>query len=175
MKKVFMMAIMAIVAISASAQAYVGGSIGFTNVKVDGHDDSQNTLTIAPEVGYTLSDDWAIGAALGFTYYKEGDASVTAFEVSPYVRYTAIHADRVNFFLDGVVNFNTAKPKGGDAQNGWGIGIKPGVAFKVNDNVSLVAHVGFLGYEDSHKIDGKKKFGIGLDGNDFSLGFYYNF
>ena len=64
-----------------------------------------------------MSDDWAIGAALGFTYYKEGDAGVTAFEVSPYARYTAIHADRVNFFLDGVVNFNTAKPKGSDAQN----------------------------------------------------------
>lgn len=174
MKKVFMMAIMAIVAISASAQTYVGGSLGFSNVKTDGKDDSKNVITIAPEVGYNLDDDWAIGVVLGFGYSKEGDWSKTAFDISPYIRYTAIHAGKVNFFLDGGVNFNTSKVKGSDAHNGWGVGIKPGIELKANDKVSLVAHIGRIGYYDTHEFDYTKTFTVSLD-NSLSLGFYYNF
>lgn len=174
MKKLVMMAVMAIVAVSASAQVYLGGSLGYKNVDMESKEDALNTLTINPEIGYNLDDNWAIGIGLGFGYSKQGDASTTTFTVNPYARYTFARIDKVKFFLDGSVEFGTVKPKDVDAQNAWGIGIKPGIAFDVNDKISLVAHVGFLGYEDTHKIDGNKTFGLNLD-NNLSLGFYYNF
>lgn len=174
MKKLFMMAVMAIVAVSASAQVYVGGSLGFKSVDKEGEDDSRNTFTIAPEVGYNLGDAWAIGATLNFGYDKQGDASATTIGIAPYARYNFARIDKVRFFVDGVVEFESYKPKDVDAMNGWGIGVKPGVAFDLNDKVSLIAHVGYLGYADTHKIDGKKTFGLNLD-NNLSLGFYYNF
>lgn len=174
MKKLFMMAVMAIVAVSASAQVYVGGSLGYKNVDTEGEDDALNTLSIVPEVGYNLGDTWAIGAALDFGYSKKGDNSTTTIGIAPYVRYNFARIDKVRFFLDGTVEFLSVKPKDVDAMNGWGIGVKPGVAFDLNDKVSLIAHVGYLGYADTHKIDGKKTFGLNLD-NNLSLGFYYNF
>lgn len=174
MKKLVMMAVMAIVAVSASAQVYLGGSLGYKNVDNEESDDALNVLTINPEIGYNLDDNWAIGLGVGFGYNKQGDASTTTISVSPYVRYNFVRIDKVRFFLDGGVDFASVKPKDVDAVNAWGIGIKPGVAFDVNDKISLIAHIGFLGYEDTHKIDGNKTFGLNLD-NNLSLGFYYNF
>ena len=40
MKKIIMMAVMAVAAVSANAQSWVGGSLGFSNSKVDGAESS---------------------------------------------------------------------------------------------------------------------------------------
>ena len=170
MKKYFLMAIMAVAAITASAQVYVGGSLGFASVSPE-KGDTQTSFTIAPEAGYSLSDKVAIGIALGFDYAKDDYTKIT---VSPYVRYNAIQFDRVNIFLDGAVDFATYKPDGGDAQNEWGVGIKPGIEFKANDKISLVSHIGFIGYKDQHKTEGTKTFGVDLH-NTVTFGIYYNF
>lgn len=175
MKKLMMIAVMAVVAaISASAQTYVGGSFGYKNINPGDGEDKINTITIAPELGYNLSDKWAIGTTVDFDYTKKGDASTTGFIVAPYARYTVAHIDKIRLFLDGTVEFGTYKVKGQDANSAWGIGVKPGVAYDVNDKVSLIAHVGFFGYSDTHKFDGNKTFALGVD-NTLSLGFYYNF
>lgn len=170
MKKYFLMAIMAVAAVTASAQVYVGGSLGFSSVKPDGGK-SQTAFNINPEVGYSLSDNLAVGAVLGFDYAKD---AYTAFEVSPYVRYKAIQWDKVNIFLDGAVGITSYKPDGGSSATAWNVGIKPGIEFKATDKISLVAHMGFLGYEDNHKVDGTKSFGVNLH-NDITFGVYYNF
>lgn len=170
MKKIFLMAIMAVVAITANAQVYLGGSLGFASVSPE-EGDTRTSFTIAPEAGYSLSDKVAIGMALGCDYVKDEYTQIT---VSPYVRYNAIQFDRVNIFLDGAVDFATYKPDGGDAQNAWGVGIKPGIEFKANDKISLVSHIGFIGYKDEHKITGNKTFGAVLT-NAVTFGVYYNF
>ena len=62
--------------------------------------------------------------------------------------------------------------------NTFGIGFKPGVAVNLNEKLSFVAHVGFLGYENE-KVKGDDKstnsFGLDLSGNNLSFGVYYNF
>lgn len=170
MKKLMMIAAMMIAAISVNAQVYVGGSLGFSSVKPEGGD-SQTAFNINPEIGYGLSDNLAVGAVLGFDYAKD---SYTAFEISPYVRYKAIQWDNVNIFFDGAIDFTSYKPDGGESATAWGVGIKPGVEFKASDHISFVAHMGFLGYEDTHKINNKKTFGLNLH-NDVTFGVYYNF
>ena len=55
---------------------------------------------------------------------------------------------------------------------------KPDVAIALNNKLSFVAHVGFLGYESVKNVDTKEKvntFGLDLDGNALSFGLYYNF
>ena len=53
------------------------------------------------------------------------------------------------------------------------------MALNLSDKVSLVAHLGWLGYMNSKKdVDGAKAvntFGINAGSSDLSLGFYYNF
>lgn len=167
MKKFLVMAVMAIMALGVSAQVYVGGSLGYTHAKTDLGSDDQ--FTIAPEIGYNLNDSWAIGAGLNYTWVKD---AYNQFEINPYARYTYFRTDLVSLFVDGGVDLGFSKPDEGDTSVVWGIGLKPGISLNLNEKFSLVAHMGFLGYQDLKERG--KVYGIDLH-NNLSFGFYYNF
>ena len=167
-------------AMNMNAQFYVGGSVGFGSAKLGGGD-SESTYKIVPEVGYNLNDQWAIGVALG---YQKGSCNfgnldfnpgkVEVFAVSPYARYTFMESDMVNVFVDGGLTFASYK----DAGSAFQAGLRPGIALKASDAISLVAHVGFVGFETySPKGDGESSnaFGLNLDNNNIMFGVYYNF
>ena len=65
MKKILMTMVAAVIAVSASAQVYVGGTLGIGVSKVKGGDEV-TTYRVLPEVGYSFNDDWAIGTVLGW-------------------------------------------------------------------------------------------------------------
>ncbi|MBD5201776.1 MAG: porin family protein [Bacteroides sp.] len=167
MKKFLVMAVMAIMAVAASAQVYVGGSLGYTHQKLD--EGNTDVFTFAPEVGYNLNSTWAVGGSLNYTWTK--DVS-NQFYINPYARYTFFHSELVNLFVDGSVDLGISAPKEGDSSTIWGIGLKPGLSLNLNKKFSLVAHVGFLGYRDL--ADAGKVYGINID-NNITFGFYYNF
>lgn len=174
MKKLMMIAAMMVAAISASAQVYVGGSVGFSTTSYDG--ESTTSWSVLPEIGYTLDDSWAVGTVIGYGESGDDDDKVKTFEISPYVRYTAAKFSKVNVFLDGGVSYVNVDNAGAKAY-GFEVGIKPGVAVNLDEKLSFVAHVGFLGY-DYAKAKGADKgvnsFGFSLD-NSLSFGLYYNF
>lgn len=153
----------------ASAQIYVGGSLGFWN-----NDDAEEmSYSICPEVGYTLSDNLALGAVLGYDYSEQGDFDTKSIKVSPYARYTFLKAGAVSLFADGAVDLLF----GDDDQKAWSVGVKPGIAVAINENFSAVAHVGYLGYGDNEDGLGdaiKHGFGLNLK-NSLSFGLYYSF
>lgn len=183
MKKFFMTVVAAVaVAMSANAQVYVGGTAGINSVKVAGGD-SELTFKVLPEVGYSLDDEWGIGASLGWSkgngladlggqYIHEGNLTTT-FEVNPYVRYTAVKGKYVNVFVDGGFGYKHYNGQG----NAWNVGLKPGVAVNL-DKFSFAAHVGFVGWK-TYKAKGADKSsnaaGVDLDGNNISFSVYYNF
>lgn len=183
MKKIYMTLVAMMVAVCASAQVYVGGNLGVASVD-NGGDDDETIYSVLPEIGYKLSDDWAVGASFGWS--KAGlnissgelgtsysDITTHTFEVNPYVRYTFLHGSLVNVFCDGAFGY---KHYNGTA-NQYSLGLKPGVELKL-DKFSLVAHVGFLGWEQlKYENHGGKAtvWGMDFDGNNISLGVYYNF
>ena len=206
MKKIFMIAVMAVAAVSANAQWYVGGAFGLDFTKASKDADAQTTLSIAPEVGYNINDKWAVGAQVGFamannlaeekityTYYEgmaiptgitqSNDGTGTAFFIAPYARYTFAKSGIVSFFVDGGVGFATANydidnPNEKYSESGsiFNIGLRPGIAIKASDKVSLVATTGYFGYmKKSDELGGGSKFGLNVNGNALQLGFYYNF
>ena len=66
MKKLLMTLVASVaIAVSANAQVFVGGSVGFGSVKVAGGD-SEVTYKIVPEVGYNFNKNWAIGLKIGY-------------------------------------------------------------------------------------------------------------
>ena len=190
MKKIMMTLAAVCVAATMNAQVYVGGSLGFNSKHSGVADKNYTTFTIAPEVGYTLSDKFAVGVALGFTsgdmltYQDKFGATytgkATAFEIKPYARYTFAKLDNFSFFVDGAVWYGNANLKNVDVKyNEYGIALEPGIAYNVNDKISLVAHIGSLGFS-SMKADysGAKadtEFGLGVSGSALSFGLYYNF
>ena len=166
-------------AMNMNAQVFVGGSVGFGSAKVGGGE-SQSTYKIAPEVGYNLNDQWAIGVALG---YQKGSCNFGSFDfnpgetevfsVNPYARYTFLNSDMVNVFIDGAIGFASYKDLGSAFQ----AGLHPGIALKASDKISLVAHVGFVGFEtySPKHGDSSNAFGLNLDSSSIMFGVYYNF
>ena len=170
-------------ATTMNAQWYVGGNIGFGTSSYDGN--STTTWAIIPEIGYNLSEKWAVGTIIGYGENIDkaskkiggGKEKIKAFEIAPYVRYTFVKFDKVNIFVDGSVGYRHENWDG-TKTNIFSLGLKPGVAVNLNDKLSFVAHVGFLGYENE-KVKGDDKstnyFGMNFNGNSLSFGVYYNF
>lgn len=184
MKKFIATFVIALATISASAQTYLGGSIGFTSTDLKGEDKSLTQFTIAPEIGYNLDEQWALGIGVGYSYAKQ-ESSVNTIAVSPYVRYTVAKAGICSFFIDGEFTFASMKPEHGDSSTGWSLGVKPGVRFDITKKIYATASLGFLGYQDTSDFNGEKTFGFAFSGNGanhfesinsgLKLGLYYNF
>lgn len=182
MKKIILMAVMSVMTLTAAAQDwFVGGSVAAWR----NDNDKITTIKIQPEVGYNLSNKWAIGTVLGWTYIHRQSVDGNFVDFKPYARYTMFRSGIVSLFVDGGVDlgFGKASYDGYDSDTAvtYGIGFKPGVSFELNDRFSLEAHAGFLGYRgsndaakdllDSH-YDG---WGFDFSGYTLSLGFYYKF
>ena len=170
----------AFAAINMNAQFYAGGSVAFeawSSQKLAG-DKSETVFKIMPEVGYNLTDEWAIGATVGYQsdkFHGVNSISESAFSIAPYARYTFAKLGKVNLFVDGGLAFTSA------SKSDWtelAIGLAPGLAVNVTDNLSFVSHIGFIGY-DQLNPDGDDnnitKFGLNLDSSNITFGLYYNF
>ncbi len=176
MKKIIMTFAAAMVAMAMDAQIYAGGTVGFVTESTDGN--SESTLLLQPEVGYNFAENLAVGIVFGYGESGKDEHKLKTFTINPYLRYTALKFDKVNIFLDGEIGY-TNKKYGGVKTNIFEVGVKPGVAINLNEKLSLVTHVGFLGYQNSKPdYDGAKAtntFGVSVDGNSLDFGIYYNF
>ncbi|KKB51938.1 hypothetical protein HMPREF1212_02676 [Parabacteroides sp. HGS0025] len=171
MKKLVLTMMVAFIAIiSANAQIYVGGSFNLTHNK---NADLTN-FTIAPEVGYNLNKTWAIAAEIGYTHLKEKGIKANAFNFAPYARFSFFERGIVRLFLDGGVGISTSKVEGNDSNNGFEIGIKPGIALEICKNLTFVTKYGFAGYRDDYKYSNSTS-GVSLGSEDLSFGFHYEF
>ncbi len=171
MKKMFLMAIMAICAVSANAQVWIGGNLGYDFDK--NNDVKTHALSISPEIGYNLSDKWAIAANLDYTYGKVvNGGSVNTFTINPYARYTFAKAGMASFFVDGGIEGGVQKVENFDAEGVFGIGFQPGVALQISPKVCLVTKLGYLGYRHTDDHD---RFGFGVNNETITFGAYYAF
>ncbi len=182
MKKLFMTLVAAVMAVSASAQVYVGGTFSVngneTKIQAAGLEKATKNTTyeFLPEIGYNIDKDLALGVALGWQGTTKGGAK--AFEVNPYARLTFVHSKYVNVFVDGGVGYkNYYSNQDGES---FYIGLKPGLSVNLNKNFSFVTKVGFFGWakENNYGDNAKKtltQWGAKLDGNNIQFGVYYNF
>lgn len=177
-----------VVATVASAQVYVGGSVGFIGSSHDGT--TKNNFQILPELGFKLEDNIAVGIVLGYAQDEVSVEKTVAgstvtvsqkdkqFRISPYLRYTALKFKCVDVFVDAGLDY-IHSDNGSVKNNTFGLGVRPGVAVNLNDKLSFVTHFGWLGYQNSKDdYDGAKAtntYGVALDGNNLTFGLYYHF
>lgn len=155
MKKVLLVLALALVAFTAKAQLYVGGSIAFDTV-------GGFNINLAPEVGYNLNDDMAVGLAVGL-----GFGGGTTVAATPYFRYYFLDWGPAILFADAQFTYQYANYGGGATANSWGIGICPGIAVPVGGGFSVVTHFARLGYYGG-------AFGLSFN-RGASIGVYYEF
>jgi len=175
MKKIMMTLAAVCVAATMNAQLYIGGGVGYSNTKYG--DSKQNTFELLPEIGYNLSEDWAVGAQVGYSYSKNDGVKTNGFQFSPYLRRNLVKWEKVNLFCD--LGLGYAYQKTGDVKvNAFSVGLYPGVSVNLNDKISFVTKIGALAYTTAKQkgaSDSVNNFAIGLDGADLSFGIYYNF
>lgn len=175
MKKIFMIAALAVATLAANAQVYVGGSLGFESAKANKDADALSNFSIMPEIGYNLDENWAVGIQLGYQSQEVNkDETVSLFTIAPYARYTFAKTGAASFFVDGGIIFESY---GSDAKgSSFGIGVRPGVNFAVSEKVGVVAKLGYIGYtKNNDDLGGGSAFGINADNTNLELGVFYNF
>lgn len=195
MKKILMTVALMVVAVAASAQIYVGGSLGLSSTKagyLDGTEepDAYTQFHINPEVGYNLSDDLSVGIGLGYAYGKQGDRKTTSFEIAPYARWTFVRWSKVSLFLEGGLSYSFDKEKveeehgnvtvSEETKTGsFKIGVRPGLRVDLTDHIALMTRVGWLGYEciipDGDDMNNGSRVGFDVSGENLTFGFLYTF
>ena len=191
-------ALVAVASLSANAQVWVGGEVGFSAGKTTNNGTKLGAgadFNLIPEIGYTLNDKFDIAVAIGIAHNNgngkayagsEGydaygmvldDVNRNAFTLNPYVRYKFANAGDFTFFVDGGFSYTMIHYSGNDDNaNQWGLGFKPGIAYNISDKVSLVAHIGRLDYNFFKQGDIKNnEFNMGVSGNNLTFGAYVSF
>ena len=188
MKKLTLLVLTAF-AITANAQVYLGGQLGFWATKTVTDKKFVFQYSVLPEVGYHINSKWAVGTTIGVS---NGDETLTihdeieifkigAFAVNPYVRFTFVKWDLVSLFVEGGGSyryiFNLPELGYGSWQDigkhQFNVGISPGIALNLSKHFSLVANIGFLGWQ--HYGKDYSTFGLLFNSNTLTFGAYYNF
>ncbi|MGN0033749.1 MAG: outer membrane beta-barrel protein [Candidatus Limimorpha sp.] len=173
------------------------------------------TFSITPVVGYMLTDNLAAGLGFGLAFdnmkYSEDVMDVTytvkeketSWIVAPWLRYFFADFKDIRLYADFRVGFGGSKPKNivegdsttvenvGDKEFDFGVGVIPGIAYYLNDHISINTRLNLLsvGYSmtkvTSEEIYGNETFTTVNKYNDFGLGvnmptaievgFYYTF
>ena len=205
MKKLFITIAFVAATMFASAQLFVGGSLGVDmgSTTYDGTKVEKTFgFTVAPGVGYMFSDNMGVGVDLIFKSDKstlpEADnfwSKTTNFGVEPYFRYVFAEVDNFKFYADARINFNKEKESRkedeghGDKTTKIGFNIVPGLQYNFTDNISMVAKLNVLrlGYNmetlEEYEAEGDKTvktktsgFGLGINENTpLQVGFVYTF
>lgn len=170
MKKSLLAVAFAMVAMVSSAQIYVGGSLGFNATSNDNV--SSNNFGVHPEVGFVMDETLSFGATLDLTTSssKAGNykSSSNSWGFAPYARYTFFNSGILSCFVDGVISISGAK----NTDATFGLYVKPGIALNIADNISLVSHLGKLGWSNANK---NSNFALQADASIAKVGVYYTF
>lgn len=213
MKKLFITLAFVAATMFASAQFYVGGSLGMDmqngKLKAEGNgltvtQDQPKTFdfTFAPEIGFMFNDNMGVGLDIMFGFGKVTDKDYTTDPVvtttikgstigfAPYFRYVFAEVDNFKFYADAKLAWQMTKPKVTVEGNGvtvtadgakttnFGIGIVPGMAYMLTDNISMNCALNILelGFSTQKTVE-KNPDGDGIDytttSNEFGFGVNY--
>lgn len=170
MKKIFLTAIVALFAISANAQFWAGGAIGFESSKNKDLDTKASAFNFAPEFGYNFADNMGVGIALSMDNSKvvvgDNKTKKNLYLVAPYFRYVFMSFGNISLFADAGAEFKLE-----DDNNNFFLGVQPGIAFQCNEKITLATRLGKIGYSN----DGDGKFTVRAGAYIGDIGIYYNF
>lgn len=124
----------------------IGGDIANLNLGLNSG--KPFTMNLSPKVAWFTSDNLAFGGFVDVGLATaEGQGTTFTYGVGPLARYyfgspdvsTATTSARRSsrFFLEGTVGLQGVNVSDGSSTNGLGIGIGPGLAYFINQNIAL--------------------------------------
>lgn len=158
MKKIVLLAGLILAISVANARIFVGGALGFgtANDTIDGEKtETRSNFTIAPEIGYVLSDKFDVGVDINLNSMKTkderpagGTGKTTGWGINPFVRYSFMELGK--FKLKATASFGLGGEK--TTQTGtedlkssyFGCRIRPYIFYGVNKHIAIFAGLNFL-------------------------------
>ncbi len=179
MKKVLISVIAMITfALTANAQVFLGGQLGLStsggsnewsngSTKITTDDLKTTTFTFAPQVGFFLSDNFAVGGYLNFALAKQDnaaiygydDASQTTIGLTPFARYYFINSGKLKVAAEGQLGFSythrtensgnvvVSEPKTTTLE----FNVRPVAAYSITENIDLEAGLNVFSFGFSHQ------------------------
>ncbi|MFK8006016.1 MAG: outer membrane beta-barrel protein [Saprospiraceae bacterium] len=117
----------------------VGGTVSFGTQFVQ-NNDNLLFLNFNPNYGKFVTDHVAAGAGINLNFQKQSNNNVTSLSILPFGRYYVGDSDVIQFYAEvkGGFIYQRVSNIGGTANNnGFQVNAGPGVAFFLNENVSL--------------------------------------
>lgn len=139
----------------------VGGNVGFTFNNDD--DVSAYSLSMNPYYLSFINDNIALGSGIFLGYESLGSFNAMTLSVFPMARYYFTSSnEKMVFFAQGLAGYTLLKSSFSDQINsGFTFSAGPGIAFMLNDNVSIDTVVSY------NRILGD----IGVSDISFTVGF----
>ena len=177
------------ISFAASAQIYVGGSIGGSYGKAESTNAKSWSIDISPEVGYAFNENWAAGARISYgksvqeinsQYLDKKITDVSLFTINPYAVYAPIKFH--NFAVCAEMGVSFTPKLSGANYSLYSIYVTPLLTYSVNDHIILKTGLDFAKLSVAGDTNGTFKFGVSAGGDDafnitddFSIGFVYRF
>ena len=174
---------------AASAQIYVGGSIGGSYGKAESTNAKSWTININPEVGYIFNENWAAGARISYgksvkkidsQYLDQTSTNVSLFTINPYAVYAPIKFH--DFAVCAEMGASYTPKLSGANYSLYSLYVTPLLTYSVNDHIILKTGLDFAKLSVSGDTNGTFKFGVSAGADDvlsisdnFSIGFVYRF
>ena len=195
---------------------FENGKIKAVNSGTTVEQDAPKTFTFnfAPSVGFMFNDNMGVGLDLMFGIGKTTEkdytydpvvtftTKTTTIGFAPYFRYVFAEVDNFKFYADARIEYIMSTPKIEGEQSGttvtvdgpkttnFGIGVVPGMAYMLTDNISMncalnILELGFGSEKTVTKdVDGQgteltektTNFGFGVNyATPITIGFFYTF
>lgn len=175
----------------AKGDVFVSGAVGLSSSKTG--DFKANGFNFSPRAAYFVSDNIALGLALGFESQKiELGESATNTQTSfgAFGRYYATPSSKFSLFAQLGFDFTSSKNEwfvdsdgslsATDFEDkGFAINFAPGFHYFVSDNFALETSIGVLGYSSNDNggngADKTNTFDLGVDFDNVMFGLVYKF
>ncbi|MGC8823810.1 MAG: outer membrane beta-barrel protein [Bacteroidales bacterium] len=203
MKKTLLFVTMIALSATLYSQAFVGGSLSFSvsgssetsgNTTVDGP--TSAAFIVSPMAGYYLNSQMAIGVELGLGVTSSNNnrtptatkTTTTSIAISPFLRYHVVEMGPISVFGQGSIGIGLGSTKiktgsvssDGPKTTSFEIAVRPGVSYKLTDQIAIEAFLGGLSYNHTTvkqpNDDKDKDYEFGLSfSTALNLGFVYKF
>ncbi len=165
---------------------FISGSFNIGSSKYTEDNYKESSFSVAPSVGFFVTDNIAIGGTIGYGSSKvtenEGDPStkINTLSVGAFGRYYTTPASKFSVFGQLGVAYSSTDFDALDYKvNGFGVVLSPGVNYFLNNNFAIEASWGALSYTNSKPdFDGAEtsnSFEFGLDLDNINFGLLYKF
>ena len=161
----------------------ISGNVGFGSESTG--DVKSNDLAFAPRVAYFVTQNIATGVKLGVGSSKAENGvadtkDATSLSAGLFGRYFFTPAKKFSLFGELGFDYVTENDKLADVKNnGFDLGVGPGICYFVSEHLAIDAGWGALGYStrkaDTTGAEATNKVGFNLNLTDINFGLVYKF